>query len=103
MKVQSSNISSWLLLQLSIMLGALLFLTVMANRPIADIPSFALSEINEINEINKKEPKLCTDFCTIRQNLLLSIKQAQGFCSMDNDPAKSPQPLPVHTPPPEYS
>ena len=37
------------------MLSALLFLTVMANRPLPDIPWFALSEVNEINEINEQQ------------------------------------------------
>ncbi len=83
------------------MLCALLFLTVMANRPIQDIPSFALSEINEINEINKKEPNLSVDFCTIHQHLLSSLQDSQCYCRLKDDITISPQAFPVHTPPPE--
>jgi len=54
----ATHTSAFGIFKIGFMLGALLFLTVMANRPIPDIPWFALSEINEINEIHEKQVTL---------------------------------------------
>ena len=54
MNQNKQHIAPFALLKVAIMLSALLFLTVMANRPLPDIPWFALSEVNEINEINEQ-------------------------------------------------
>lgn len=55
MKKEATHTSVFGIFKISFMLAALLFLTVMANQPIPEIPWFALSEVNEINEIHEKQ------------------------------------------------
>lgn len=85
------------------MLSALLFLTVMANRPLPDIPWFALSEINEINEINEIQGAHWINLHLCNPITLSHIRGGLSahFIAPEKFHLPSPWVESVQTPPPE--
>ncbi|AEV33745.1 hypothetical protein [Owenweeksia hongkongensis] len=87
------------------MLSALIFLTVMANRPLPDIPWFALSEINEINEINEQHHAKWLNLNLDLSNDVSQINSGKPLSSVFTDESLLPLSWVemVQTPPPELS
>lgn len=92
-------------MKISLMLGALLFLTVMANRPIPEIPWFALSEINEINEINEQEDASWLSFELQHPVDLTSATKGNLLSNLNCEDSQLPLSWVemVQTPPPEVA
>ena len=93
------------MLKIGIMLSALLFLTVMANRPLPDIPWFALSEVNEVNEVNEQHHAKWLNLKLDQPAALSEMIYGKSLSSIFAD--ESLLPLSwiemVQTPPPELS
>ena len=105
MNQNKKHITPFALLKVIVMLSALMFLTVMANRPLPDIPWFALSEVNEINEINEQQHAPWLNLNLNQPVVISEIIFGKSLSSIFADESLLPLSWVemVQTPPPELS